>query len=170
MYSTKHKNTNVLLQWIVCVDFYGPVNPRGSCRAQSVYLTTLFPANTQCSNNVVTTSWRCSDVVTTLCVCCVTVQAKSSERLTSIVHILSPEAYNCASWISGRDRMTIEKKIVIILHERMLQTRRGRTRNLLITSRMRIQLSHLGNAMQQWSSITRQACDIVIKLSLRIIW
>ena len=24
----------------VCVEFYGPVNPMGSCRARSVYLTT----------------------------------------------------------------------------------------------------------------------------------
>ena len=35
-------------------------------------------------------------------------QAKSSKRLTSIVHILSPETDNCPSWISGRERMTVE--------------------------------------------------------------
>ena len=28
--------------------------------------------------------------------------------LTSIVHILSPETDNCPSWISGRERMTVE--------------------------------------------------------------
>ena len=28
-------------------------------------------------------------------------------RLTSIVHILSPETDNCPSWISGRERMTV---------------------------------------------------------------
>ena len=33
---------------------------------------------------------------------------KSSKRLTSIVHILSPETDNCLSWISGRERMTVE--------------------------------------------------------------
>ena len=35
-------------------------------------------------------------------------QALSSKRLTSIVHILSPETDNCLSWISGRERMAIE--------------------------------------------------------------
>ena len=35
-------------------------------------------------------------------------QTKSSKRLTSIVHILSPETDNCPSWISGRERMTVE--------------------------------------------------------------
>ena len=35
-------------------------------------------------------------------------QAKSSKRLTSIVHILSPETDKCPSWISGRERMTLE--------------------------------------------------------------
>ena len=34
--------------------------------------------------------------------------AKSSKRLTSIVHILSPETDNCPSLISGRERMTLE--------------------------------------------------------------
>ena len=29
-------------------------------------------------------------------------------RFTSIVHILSPETDNCPSWISGRERMTVE--------------------------------------------------------------
>ena len=35
-------------------------------------------------------------------------QAWSSKWLTSIVHILSPETDNCPSWISGRERMTVE--------------------------------------------------------------
>ena len=56
--------------------FYGPVNPMGSCRARSVYLTTG--------------------------------QALSSKRLTNIVPIPLPETDNCPSWISGRERMTIE--------------------------------------------------------------
>ena len=32
-------------------------------------------------------------------------QAYSSERLISIVHILSPETDKCPSWISGRESM-----------------------------------------------------------------
>ena len=47
--------------------FYGPVNPVGSCRARSVYLTTRLLGR------------------------------QSSKRLTSIVHILSPETDNCHS-------------------------------------------------------------------------
>ena len=47
--------------------FYSPVNPMGLCRVWSVYLITF------------------------------TGQAKSSKRLTSIVHILSPETDNCPS-------------------------------------------------------------------------
>ena len=35
-------------------------------------------------------------------------QAKFSTVLTNIVHILSPETDNFPSWISGRERMTIE--------------------------------------------------------------
>ena len=35
-------------------------------------------------------------------------QAWSSKRLINIVHILSPETDNCPSWISGRERMTVE--------------------------------------------------------------
>ena len=35
-------------------------------------------------------------------------QAYSYKLLTSIVHILSPETDNCPSWISGRERMTVE--------------------------------------------------------------
>ena len=45
--------------------FYGPINPVGSCRARSVYLTTRLLGRL------------------------------SSKRLTSIVHILSPETDNC---------------------------------------------------------------------------
>ena len=35
-------------------------------------------------------------------------QAWSSKLLTSIVHILLPETDNCPSWISERERMTVE--------------------------------------------------------------
>ena len=63
--------------------FYGPVNPMGSCRARSFYLT-MF-----------------------------TGQAKSSKRLTSIVHILSPETDNCPSLISGRERTQRQRQRVL---------------------------------------------------------
>ena len=54
--------------------FYGPVNPMGSCRARSVYLTTRLLG-----------------------------------RFSPLsVHILSPETKNCPSWVSGRERMTVE--------------------------------------------------------------
>ena len=43
---------------------------------------------------------------------------------TSIVHILSPETYDCPSWISGRERMSVEKYFMINIHERMSPTRR----------------------------------------------
>ena len=59
--------------------FYGPVNPMGSCRMQSVYLTTRLVG-----------------------------RLSSLKRLTSIVHILSPEIDNCPSGISGREGMTVE--------------------------------------------------------------
>ena len=65
--------------WLLCLFvFYGPVNPMGSCRAGSVYLGTPLLVRL------------------------------NSKRLTSIVHVLSPETDNCPSWISGRERMTIE--------------------------------------------------------------
>ena len=94
--------------------FYSTVNTIGSCKAWSVYLTTL------------------------------TGQVQSSKRLTSIVHILSPKTDNCPSWTSGRERMMIENISWSNIHIRMLQTRRGRTHNLMITSQMHIQLSHWG--------------------------
>ena len=37
-----------------------------------------------------------------------TFTTKSTKWLTSIVHILSPETDNCPSWISKRERMTVE--------------------------------------------------------------
>ena len=40
-----------------------------------------------------------------------TEQAKSSKRLTSIVHILLPETDNCSSWIS--ERIIVEKYFLI---------------------------------------------------------
>ena len=62
---------NMIPGTLFVLRFYGPVNPMGSCRAWSVYLTTLL-----------------------------------LDR--SIVHVLSPETDNCSSWISGRERTTVE--------------------------------------------------------------
>ena len=71
-------------------------------------------------------------------------QAQSSKGLTSIVHTLSPETDNCPSWISWRKRMTIENISWTISMKEYCQPSRGRTSSLLITSHMRIQLSHQG--------------------------
>ena len=72
--------------------FYGPVNPMGSCRAQSVYLTTRLLGRLS--------------------------------PLTSIVHILLPTD-NCSSWISGRERMTIENISWSISTKECCRPRRG---------------------------------------------
>ena len=52
-------------------------------------------------------------------------RAWSSKRLNSIVYILSPETDNSPSWISRRERMTVENISWSNLHERMLPTRSG---------------------------------------------
>ena len=52
-------------------------------------------------------------------------QAKASKRLTSIVHILSPETDNCPSWISGRERMTVENISWSISTKECCRPRRG---------------------------------------------
>ena len=52
-------------------------------------------------------------------------QAWSSKRLTSIVHSLSPETDNCPSWISGRERMTVENISWSISTKECCRPRRG---------------------------------------------
>ena len=52
-------------------------------------------------------------------------QAVSSKRLSSIVHIPSPETDNCPSWISGRERMTVENISRSISTNEFCQPRRG---------------------------------------------
>ena len=47
------------------------------------------------------------------------------KRLTSIVHILSPETDNCPSWISGRERMTVENISWSISTNKCCRPRRG---------------------------------------------
>ena len=78
MFYTRGRLKSVLTMDLFVLRFYGPVNPVGSCRAQSVYLISLLLGR------------------------------QSSERLTSIVYILLPETDNCRSWVSGRKRMTVE--------------------------------------------------------------
>ena len=51
-----------------------------------------------------------------------------------IVCILSPKTDNCPSWISRRERMTLEKYFLINLHKECCIPGRGWTCSLLITS------------------------------------
>ena len=76
--------------------FYGPVKPMGSCCVRSVYLAT-----------------------------CLLGRLSPLKRLTSIVHILSPETDNCPSWISGRERMTVENISWSISTKKCCRPRRG---------------------------------------------
>ena len=62
-------------------------------------------------------------------------QAKSSYRLTSIVHILSPETDNCPSWIRGRERMTEENISWSISTKECCRLGGGWTHDLLVSSR-----------------------------------
>ena len=71
------------------------------------------------------------------------------KQLTSFVHILSPETDNCPSWISGRERMTVENISWSISMKECCQPGRGWTRTLLITSQVRIQLSHRGQPLSR---------------------
>ena len=87
--------------------FYGPINPMGSCRARSVYLTTFY--------------W------------------------TGLV--LQAVKQYCAhsfarNWQLGENGH--RKYFKINFHKECCRSGWGGTRNLLITSRTRIQLSHLG--------------------------
>ena len=51
-------------------------------------------------------------------------QAQSSKRLTSIVQILLSGTDNCPSWISGRERMTVEN-ISLSISTKKCRPRRG---------------------------------------------
>ena len=55
-----------------------------------------------------------------------------------------PETDNCPSWISRRERMTVENISWSISMKKCCRSGRCRTRNCLITSRTHIQLSHRG--------------------------
>ena len=65
-------------------------------------------------------------------------------RLTSIVHILSPETDNCPPWITGTERMTVENISWSLSTKECCRPRRRSTRDLLVSSRTRIQLSYRG--------------------------
>ena len=58
------------------------------------------------------------------------------------MNILSPDTDNCPSWISEREEMTVENISWSISTKECCRPSGGRTRNLLITSRTCIQLSH----------------------------
>ena len=78
--------------WSICLfvlRFYGPVNPMGSCSS-----AVSLPNHT------------------------FTGQAWSSKRLTSVVHILSPETDNCPAWISVLTVLSFP--LWIIIHCRFL--------------------------------------------------
>ena len=51
------------------------------------------------------------------------------------MHILSPETYNCPSWISGRERMTVENISRSISTKECYRPWRGWTRDLLVSRR-----------------------------------
>ena len=74
-------------------------------------------------------------------------QTLSSKRWTKIVHILLPETDKCPSWISRRERMTIENILWSISTKECCRPSRGRTHNILITRRTCIQLSHHGQPL-----------------------
>ena len=93
-------------------------------------------------------------------------QTQSSKRLTSIVHILLPETDNCPSWISGRERMTVEN----ITWSKKISTKEccrpsgGWTHNLLITSQMCIQCIQLSH----WGTSIRWLCMLTVKALIRL--
>ena len=72
---------------------------------------------------------------------CYSAVSSASDRRTGdrkspvLMQILPPEPGHCTSWISGRERMIIENISWSISTRECCRTRRGRTRNLLITSR-----------------------------------
>ena len=89
---------------------------------------------------------------------CFTGQAFPSKRLTSSVHILSPETENSPSWISGRERMIVENISLSIFTKESCRPDGNRTRNLLITTRIRFQLSHRGRRRKCPTTITKHTC------------
>ena len=60
------------------------------------------------------------------------------------MHILSPETYNCPSWISGRERIIIKNISWSISMKNVAGPSRDQSSGLLITSQTRIWLSYQG--------------------------
>ena len=93
--------------------FYSLVNPMASCWTRSVYLTTLL------------------------------LRRLSPQSITIIMHILSPEMDKCPSWISRRERVTVDKHTSWSSSmKECCQPGRCSTGNLLIICQKCIQLSH----------------------------
>ena len=131
----QYSHNTFAVHWLFVLRFYGPVNPTGSW--WFVCVEVLRPSQ---PNGVIMS-------VVSLPNHTFTGQAKSSKWLTSIVHILSPETDNCPFWSSRRERMNIENISWSISMKECCRPGRGRTHNLLITSRMCIQLSHRGRLL-----------------------
>ena len=113
--------------------FYGPVNPTGSCRAWSVYLTSLLLGRLIPLSGLY------------------------------IMHIFFARNWQLPFLNQRKGENDRRKYFMINLHERILLIRRGRTRNLLITSRPRIQESHRG----RWRF--RSACAFEKKSEWRLL-
>ena len=78
-------------------------------------------------------------------------QAKSSKRLISSVHILSPETDNCPSWISGGERMSVENISWSISTKECCRPRRGVEPAISWSTVGRhIQMSHRGWQFDTW--------------------
>ena len=88
-------------------------------------------------------------------------QAWSSKQLTSTVHILSPETDNCPSWISRRERMTVENISWSIYTKECCWPSGSQTHDLLITSRINIQLSVWHMAVFKFQDKNRISCPNV---------
>ena len=85
-------------------------------------------------------------------------QAYSSKRLTSIVHILSPETDKCPSWISGRETMTVENISWSISTKECCRPRVG-IESVTSWSPVgrRIQLSHRGRRTRWGNKVGKHA-------------
>ena len=70
--------------------------------------------------------FKTSFAFTLMCVCVeVLWPSQPNGVMSSVVHILSPETDNCPSWISGRERMTVENISWSISTKGCYRPRRG---------------------------------------------
>ena len=97
--------TDITETCLFVLRYYGPVNPMGSCRVRSVYLTTrlLGRLSPLSGESVLCTFFR--------------------QKLT------------CPSWISGRERMTVENISWSTPQKNVADLGGGWTRDLLVSTR-----------------------------------